>query len=243
MSFFPVSSFALVVFIIGFSGCSTTPERQVSAVKEDEPKRPMGYFERDPHGGSSDPRRAFCDGTKTKFLLKFTTEYWPPKIPGVFVDEAAESQKKLLSGLRSYLKNEFWYEAFGERYYGAFFDPEKESQYEFFHEFYSQYYSLEYALLLGSTTFILPKDVIAKMKGVKNFSSLSLVEHYYGYPDGKFSASSAFYNKDMLWKLVIESGTKLQEAAIDDKRIRFIVTLDLSLFCQYGVAIDELRSK
>jgi hypothetical protein len=66
---------------------------------------------------------------------------------------------------------------------------------------------------------------------------------YYGYKDGKFSSRLAMDHQDMLWKLVLANGSTLQEAATNNGQIKFNLSLDLSLFCKYGVAVTDLISE
>lgn len=186
-------------------------------------------------------RNLICNGTKARFFVKHSATYTPVKTTGMLVEEVAAHRQRYLRGLRDYMRAEYFFEASGGDYNGGYFDRTDKEMHDSYREHYSQK-SEEFTVLMEGFTFVLPKEVIANMKGMPKYVETSEMQ-YYGYKDGKFSSRLAVDHQDMLWKLVLANGSSLQEAATSNGQIKFSLSLDLSLFCKYGVAVTDLISE
>ena len=193
-----------------------------------------------------DVQNVFCNGSNARFSIKHTVDYVPVKTSGMFLDDATTYQKDFLDGLRSYLKRELFFESAGGDYYGGFFDPKEKELHDQYHALYSKQ-SEEFDFFINTSTFMLPKETIARLKGVKNYNPETFDRasglHYFGYDDNGFSAKLAIEHRDMLWKLVLASQTELQEVAQSNGAIKFTIIFDLGVFCRHGIPVTSLLAE
>lgn len=122
------------------------------------------------------------------------------------------------------------------------------------------------AFIKANYTFALPKDVICKISAhgggkVDCRDEDEMTKHRYndrdwGYDvknsisktgspvvEELFSPTLALNQRTFMWERIFQSQTSVKEAAQPDESIRFELSLNMGLFCQYGTPITELQSR
>lgn len=196
----------------------------------------------DPH----EIKRLLCDGTKAKYLPKVTINYHHVDTQGHYIDKANQLRAERLNLVRFYLKQYYFALVMGvldHPYPGL--NPGGNYWEEYEKAFKESVGPIprDSVLDIMSKALVLrlPLETIRKVFGI---SDRLMLQHLgWGWDSGRWEASNAAQNQGFIWVKYTMNLTRVSEAAMDDRTIRFEVELPLDLMCETGVVEKDLISK